>query len=337
MSRTLDQIIIERARSGDEAARKAIVTSVWSSIEKIVTRQRQNLSGTLKGHPLYGLEDSEYSLFKEDIADLLVEKVLLQFDPDKPLNFKKWFTARGYSLLWRETQLMIEEGDPRLQGVLDHRRFRWRKYDEVTFTVDEAIANERRFETAHTSDLKLPPSARLWRLCKYWAWLADAVTDETWYRILRDDEAYLIDSILRNPQKTALVAMEWGLDPSWVRRKAVKICEKAARAIRYAIDEKHGLLGIPAWPKQYQELQKYRNEWAPQYGRGKCKAKNVDGREIDSGWIPPVSAHDKVWHGGEAVSEGRREWGLKAARKDERRNRELERKRKRELGQRTAV
>lgn len=320
MAQVLDEILVDRALEGNADSCTILVTAYWDEIGKIVRRLSEHSPGVLKDHPIYG-QDAEqgYSLLKDELADVFLERTIRQWNPDSEYRFPVWFRRFGYKELRKRAFKLVEDSDPRLKGLLDRETYHWRVSEPPEFTVDEHVAAERRFtQYIAGGKIRLSPSGKLYRVARHFALLADELSDNKWREILRDDEAGLIRDYIRL-KSVPDAAVLWELNPDWTRRKIIRICEKAQRAIRLGVDERLGLEGLPAWPQAYREEQAlYRLMcWSPMYAKGKQRTKAPDDLEAFEEYVVPASRREVTQaHRPVFVTSGRIEWGKGAARRD---------------------
>lgn len=226
--------------------------AISGDIPKIVDRfERFPVSGSvLAQHPIYGRGDEQfygYPLLQEVAWEIAEFDVIPLWDPNKKLTFPQWWSGFGYPLLREAVGREVVRTDINLHGMWDPRKREFRVSEAVAFTVDpESTATYG--ANAHTpSAPKLPPASKRLRLARYEVWLADEITDRNWRKILQDDETELIIDFIESWGDISLTALNWGLSESGCRRKITRICTKAHKAIKAAIDERLNLSDVPDW------------------------------------------------------------------------------------------
>jgi hypothetical protein len=300
------------------------VRAIWSDIGKIIERlERYPVGGSLlKNHPIYGDEGGDYAFLKERMGDLFLEKVLPTWNPK--YAFRGWWRRFGYAALRDETNKELARTDVNLRGAYDSRKRRWRVDEMVNFSVDPVKADTYGAAGYLTAGEKTPRTRRTYRLARFLVYVGDELTSRQWREILADDEALLIADYLESEGDYGLCAFNWQMSKSGVRKKIIRVCGKAWRAIKSAQDERLGLSGIPNWDDATIELKKLEREIssAPQYARRRRTSERSDSGEPDA---PPASqAEISEVYKPKPTSDARLAWGKTAARRDWERNRRLE-------------
>jgi len=256
--------------------------AIKPDIERIVQRfERFPVGGSLlKKHPIYGGEiqsDNGYPFLFDVALEIADVQILSKWQPSEEYSFKQWWSRFGYSMLRAALGEELERTDVNLRGLWDARARRFRVQEAVPFTVSAestAYCAARLHEFAEPA---LSPANHRYRVVRKVASFADEVTDRQWREVLTDDEAGVITSFLESYGDVSLTALNWGLSESWTRRKVSRICEKAMRVIRAAIDDRLGIQDYePTWADiQIEAARLYADEWRS-YGRGKRRSKSSE-------------------------------------------------------------
>lgn len=226
--------------------------AIADDILKIVDRlERFPVSGSLLAqHPIYGRGDEQlygYPLLQEVATEIAEFDIIPHWDPNKKLTFPQWWSAFGYPMLREAVGREVVRTDINLHGMWDPRKRKFRVSEAVAFTVDPESTAAYGANAYTPSATKLPPASKRLRLARYEVWLADEITDRNWRKILQDDEAELIIDFIESWGNVSLAALNWGLSESGCRRKITRICTKAHKAIKAAIDERLNLSDVPDW------------------------------------------------------------------------------------------
>jgi len=312
-----------RSFPGDREIR---IRAVWPDIERIVERLQNYPEGgsLLKNHPIYGQqEDFGYAFLKDVAGDLFVDRVLPRWKPSGRYSFRKWFDHFGYAILREEVCREVERTDVNLHGLWNPRTRRFAVDEAVAFTIDPFSADVDSRKGFLPSSHRETPTNRRFRLTRYVSWLADEVSDRKWRELLTDEEATSIADYIDSSGNISLTALNHHVTADGMRKRITRVCGKAWRAIRAAIDDRLGLAGIPNWDEASRYLKSLEIETssAPYYARSSRRFKPS---EIDASWedyTPPASRREVSEYCKPIVFDaGRIKWGTEAAARDVRLN-----------------